>query len=120
MAAPRRPAPARPFRRAGAGNDGDDAFLLHEAVGPENGVPQEFFLGGYALLAVVLAMLFLRAPRNGSSLAFLLGLVWLGVSALADGILQQRFPLEDGSTLLGALTWLAVPLLALRKPPARG
>lgn len=97
----------------------DDAFLVHEAVGPENGVPQEFFLGSYALLAAVLAVLFLGAPRTGSSFAFFLGLVWLGLSALADGALQHRFLLEDGSKLLGALTWLAVPLIALGRPARR-
>ncbi len=92
----------------------DDAFLLHEAVGPENGVPQELFLCGYALLAAVLGLGFLRTPRAGTTVAFLLGLGWLGVSVLADTFLHHRFLLEDGSKLLGVLTWLAVPLLTLR------
>lgn len=92
----------------------DDAFLVHEAVGPENGVPQELFLGGYALLAAVLAVSFLRTPRSGSTVAFFLGVAWLGLSVLADALLHHRFLLEDGSKLLGVLTWLAVPLLTLR------
>lgn len=96
----------------------DDAFLLHEAVGPENGVPQGLFLCGYALLAAVLAVEFLRTPLAGSTVAFLLGLGWLGVSVLADAFLYHRFLLEDGSKLLGALTWLAVPLLTLRARPS--
>lgn len=98
----------------------DDAFLVHEAVGPENGVPQELFLGGYAALAAVLVVSFLRTPRAGSTVAFLLGLAWLGVSAVADTVLHHRFLLEDGSKLLGALTWLAVPLLTLRGRVPRG
>ncbi|WP_141242920.1 hypothetical protein [Geodermatophilus obscurus] len=92
----------------------DDAFLVHEAVGPENGVPQELFLSGYAVLAAVLVVSFLRTPRAGSTVAFLLGLAWLGLSAVADTVLHHRFLLEDGSKLLGALTWLAVPLLTLK------
>ena len=63
-----------------------------------------------------------RRPRRGvpphpladSTVAFLLGLGWLGVSVLADTFLYHRFLLEDGSKLLGVLTWLAVPLLTLR------
>ena len=98
----------------------DDAFLVHEAVGPENGVPQELFLGGYAVLAAVLVVSFLRTPRTGSTVAFLLGLAWLGLSAVADTVLHHRFLLKDGSKLLGALTWLAVPLLTLRSRTPRG
>lgn len=98
----------------------DDAFLVHEAVGPENGVPQELFLGGYALLAAVVAVSFLRSPRAASTMAFLLGLMWLGLSAAADATLHHWFLLEDGSKLLGALTWLAVPLLTLRGRMPRG
>ncbi|HJX42277.1 MAG TPA: hypothetical protein VJ352_01275, partial [Geodermatophilus sp.] len=85
----------------------DDAFLVHEAVGPENGVPQELFLCGYALLAAVLTVEFLRTPLAGSTVAFLLGMGWLGLSVLADAFLHHRFLLEDGSKLLGVLTWLA-------------
>ncbi len=92
----------------------DDAFLVHEAVGPENGVPQEVFLGAYAVLAGVLVAWFLRTPGTPGTVAFLLGLAWLGVSVLVDVTLRHQFLLEDGSKLLGAMTWLTVPLLTLR------
>jgi len=94
----------------------DDAFLLHEAVGPENGVPQALFLGLYGVMAAVLLVAYTRSPRTGSSIAFLIGAVLLGASVLVDELLTHRFLLEDGCKLLGALVWVAVPLLALRRP----
>lgn len=89
----------------------DDALLLHEAVGPENGVPQELFLGAYAVSAVALLALFLRPPRTAVTVAFFLGAVLLGVSVIADEFFKNLL-IEEGAKLLGTFVWIAVPVLA--------
>lgn len=98
----------------------DDAFLLHEAVGPENGVPQMAFVVVYAVAGLALLAMFLRAPRNGASIALLVGGALLALALLADQVLVANFVLEDGAKLLGALVWIAVPLTALTARPGRG
>lgn len=97
----------------------DDAFLLHEAVGPENGVPQVLFMAVYAAAGLVLLVAFLSAPRNGSSVALILGGGLLALALLADQLLVGGFLLEDGAKLLGTFVWIAVPLAALTKRPTR-
>ena len=92
----------------------DDALLLHDEVGPINGVPQEVFLAGYALAALLLLVPFLRRPWTASSVAFLLGAALLGLSLVADQLFPGLHLLEDGAKLLGVLLWTTVPVLALR------
>ena len=98
----------------------DDAFLLHEAVGPENGVPQVVFLGLYGLMGAVLLIGYARAPWSGTSLAFLAGGVLLATSVFVDELWRGHFLVEDGTKLLGTLVWISVPLLALRRPHRLG
>lgn len=92
----------------------DDALLLHDEVGPINGVPQEAFLAGYALAALLLLVPFLRRPRTASSGAFLFGAALLGLSIVADQLSPGLHLFEDGAKLLGVLLWTTVPVLALR------
>jgi hypothetical protein len=98
----------------------DDAFLLHEAVGPENGIPQVLFLGVYGLMGAALLVGFARAPWTGRSLAFLTGGAFLAISVFTDEFVRGRFLIEDGAKLLGCLVWIAVPLLSLRRPHQPG
>lgn len=94
----------------------DDAFLLHEAVGPENGVPQVVFVVAYAVAGLALLAMFLRPPRSGSSIALVVGGALLALALLADQVMAKNFLLEDGLKLLGILVWMAVPLTALPRP----
>ncbi|MGY1622103.1 hypothetical protein ACI789_07915 [Geodermatophilus sp. SYSU D00965] len=94
----------------------DDALQVHDEVGPQNGVPQIAFMVVYALAAAALSLAFLRRPRAAATAAFLLGAVFLGASVFVDQLLRHAFLLEDGAKLLGALVWLTVPVLSVRRP----
>jgi hypothetical protein len=92
----------------------DDAFLLHEGLGPENGVPQGVFLVVYAGAGVAVATMFLRRPWTGVTVSFFVGGALLGLSLAVDVVFGDVYAVEDGAKLLGALVWLTVPVLALR------
>lgn len=92
----------------------DDALLLHDAVGPNNGVPQEVFLAVYAVVAILLTTSMLRDPHRGVAVAFVLGAALLAVSAGFDQMFSGAHLVEDGAKLLGALVWLTLPMLACR------
>jgi hypothetical protein len=94
----------------------DDALQVHDEVGPQNGVPQIAFMVVYALAAAALSLAFLRRPRAAATAAFVLGAVFLGASVVVDQLLRHAFLLEDGAKLLGALVWLTVPVLSVRRP----
>jgi len=99
----------------------DDAFLLHEDVLPELGLPEPAPMLGYALAAVaVLALLRRSAPRDVQ-----LPVVVAGALLAASIGLDRAVPglalvvLEDALKLLGAFQLLAVPaLVAARLVPA--
>ncbi|MGY1845736.1 MULTISPECIES: hypothetical protein [unclassified Blastococcus] len=118
-------APAQRGRLVGLGTlvlvlAADDALLLHETIGPLLGVPQELILAGYAALTAVLLIAFLRPPRDLVCAVFVLGAALLGASVALDQFAEGRHLLEDGAKLLGALTWLTVPVLVvLRRPDGR-
>jgi len=89
----------------------DDSLQLHEVAGPDNGIPQSWFLALYAGTGIVLLMLFLRGGRPGPLLAFVLGVGLLGISVVFDEFVpRQILIIEDGTKLLGAIMWLAVPV----------
>ncbi len=90
----------------------DDTLLLHDAVGPNNGVPQEAFLVVYAVTAALLSVVVMRGPDRGVLLAFVLGAALLAVSVVYDQLLADQHLIEDGAKLLGALVWLTVPVIA--------
>ncbi|WP_222265917.1 hypothetical protein [Modestobacter marinus] len=90
----------------------DDALQLHEVAGPDNGIPQPWFLALYAASGLVLLALFVLGGRPGPLIAFLLGLGLLGISVAFDEVVsRQILIIEDGSKLMGAVMWLAVPVI---------
>jgi hypothetical protein len=93
----------------------DDALMIHETVGPENGIPQVLFLAAYAGVGATLLLMFLRPPLHGAAAAFLLGTGLLAASVGVDVFLHHAFLAEDGTKLLGTLVWLTVPVLLLRQ-----
>jgi hypothetical protein len=92
----------------------DDALMIHETVGPENGIPQVLFLAAYALVGATLLLMFLRPPVQGAAVAFLAGTGLLAASVAVDVFLHHAFLAEDGAKILGTLVWLTVPVLLLR------
>ena len=107
----------------------DDALMLHDEVGPELGLPEEGFELLYAAIGILLLWGALRSAagvgaeeglsrfrvQNLSSggRAFILGLLFLGVSVVVDQTIHGQPLWEDAPKLLGALVWLTVPLLEL-------
>ncbi len=90
----------------------DDALQLHVFAGPDNGIPQSWFLALYAGAGALLLVLFLCGGQPGPTAAFQLGFALLGVSAAFDEVADSEVSIvEDGSKLLGAIMWLAVPVI---------
>jgi hypothetical protein len=96
----------------------DDALMLHEGLGPENGVPQWLFLAIYAVAGLSVAWLFLQPPWTDATVGFVLGGLFLGLSLGVDILFGEVYLVEDGSKFLGALVWTTVPLLYLRQTTA--
>ena len=107
----------------------DDALLLHDEVGPELGLPEEGFELLYAAIGIFLLWGAFRSASDvrpedhlsrfrvqnlsAGGRAFILGLLLLGVSVVADQTIHGQPLWEDTPKLLGALVWLTVPLLEL-------
>ena len=107
----------------------DDALLLHDEVGPRLGLPEVGFDLLYAALGVLLLLRAFRPAVNvrpedrlsglrvqnlsAGGRAFILGLLLLGVSVVADQTIHGQPLWEDTPKLLGALVWLTVPALEL-------
>lgn len=89
----------------------DDSFMLHETVGPSQGVPDVAFYVVYAVAGGALLLRTLRRLRDSASVAFLAGGAFLALSIVADIALTDQFLLEDGGKLVGGLLWLTVPVL---------
>jgi hypothetical protein len=87
----------------------DDALLLHESVGPEHGVPEAVFLVAYGLVGLLLSWSMLRDANRGLAVTFLIGAALLALSIGFDLVFSDRFLLEDGAKLMGALVWLTLP-----------
>ncbi len=106
----------------------DDALQLHETVAPRLGVPEGLLPVAYGVGGLVLLQLCRRAGWAGSGWALLTGGALLGLSVGVDAVDQLvlhgadgwAVVLEDGAELLGAMAWLAVPVLvhAERAPAA--
>ena len=107
----------------------DDALLLHDEIGPELGLPEEGFDLLYAAIGIFLLFGAFRSafdvrPENDLSRfrvqnlsaggrAFILGLLLLGVSVVAEQTIHGQPLWEDTPKLRGALVWLTVPALEL-------
>ena len=92
----------------------DDLFLLHEAVLPELGVPEELTMGFYAAFAAVLFLRFFRLILRHEPLILLASLGMLALSIFID-LLAVHIPfvtrlrlyaVEDGAKVIGILLWL--------------
>lgn len=90
----------------------DDALMLHESVAPELGIPEVLFLAFYGVYGFVLLWRFARPKLAAGTGPLVLGAVLLAMSAAID-VINRAIIVEDGLKLLGALVWLAVPVLTL-------
>jgi hypothetical protein len=91
----------------------DDAMLVHDQIGPGHGVPEKLFPVVYAIFALLLLREMLRGSTRAVIVTFLLGAAFLAVSTGFDVVFHDLSILvEDGSKLLGAMTWTTVPVLA--------
>lgn len=107
----------------------DGALMLHEQVGPAVGVPDLAWPAVYGVVAAVLLWCLARERARGPLTALLAGLVLLalslGIDVLDEAVLHLTagwlIVAEDGFKLLGAMAWLALPVLlhAHRARPRR-
>jgi hypothetical protein len=110
----------------------DDAFLLHERVGPRLGVPQPAIMAGYVLLLILFVLRYRQHLRRGSVGLLAAAAVFLALSLALDffGDLDdfarsaQFEPFEDTAKLLGLVSWIAyfshlalVSLIDAARPP---
>lgn len=97
----------------------DDALLLHEKAGPALGIPDLAWPALYGAVSAVLLWRLLRVRALGAAAALVVGLVLLaeslGIDVLDEMVLHMTagwlIVAEDGSKLMGAMVWLAVPVL---------
>lgn len=88
----------------------DDAYLLHETVGPSKGVDEVWFYAVYAAVGASLLVPVVRGRRDAAVVAVLVGFGLLGLSIGADLVLDDQFLIEDGLKLVGALALLSAPV----------
>lgn len=87
----------------------DDAFLLHEVILPEFGVPQNAVLATIALLAAGYALVAWRRVMASDPLLFLAAGAALATSMAVDTIFHSLDAhlvyLEDGAKFIGIFCW---------------
>ncbi|CAN5748066.1 hypothetical protein BH20ACT6_BH20ACT6_07840 [soil metagenome] len=84
----------------------DDTMLVHEAILPRIGVPEDLLLAAYALAGLALAWSwFWSTWRAEVTAAFVAGAAALAVSVAVDLVSKELFLLEDGAKLIGVLAW---------------
>ncbi|WP_369132685.1 hypothetical protein [Modestobacter sp. I12A-02662] len=101
----------------------DDAFMLHESVGPYAlGLPQVGFYVVYACLGAGVLWLLARSAERTVTRVYVLGGVLLVTSILIDLVRPDVVYVEDTFKLLGALVLATVPILAYaaRRPALSG
>lgn len=84
----------------------DDFFMLHEAVYPKFGLPEELVVGLYALVLLLLMLRFRRQLLDGELLLFVIGCVLFAGSALVDMRVRDATALEDILKVAGIASWL--------------
>lgn len=92
----------------------DDAFLLHEKVFPFLGVPELAVYAGYGGLALGFLFRFRSLISGTESVLLGAALTFFAVSIAVDLLLpsgvvgrNMHYLLEDGSKLVGIVSWLA-------------
>lgn len=96
----------------------DDALMLHERVGPHLGVPDLAWPAVYGAATMVLLWRLVRSRAPGPATALVVGFAFLACSLAVDVVDEALLHLaggwlivvEDGSKLLGAMAWVAVPV----------
>ncbi len=84
----------------------DDTMLVHEAVLPRLGVPEDLVLAVYAAAGLALFVgWFWSLRRTYVGAAFLAGAALLALSVAVDLVSSSLFLLEDGAKLAGVLAW---------------
>lgn len=91
----------------------DDAYMLHETVGPSKGVDEIWFYVAYALTAAALFVPVLRGRLGTATTPVVVGFLLLGASIVADVTLADQYLMEDGIKFLGAMALLVAPATAL-------
>ncbi len=91
----------------------DDLFLLHETILPHYlAIPQNLVLGAYAVLGVAYLIRFWKMMAQTDWLLIGIAFAGLGLSVVFDTVLKplefsQQSLLEDGSKLIGIVSWTA-------------
>jgi hypothetical protein len=90
----------------------DDLFLYHEEVFPEYlHIPQKAVLAGYGIMIFLYLIRFRKTIIQTEFLVLLFSFGFFGLSIIIDWIPQSTIPehhlFEDGSKLLGILSWFA-------------
>lgn len=88
----------------------DDAFMLHESVGPYYGVPEWAFFAAYALAGLGLALMSLRLRSFVTKVVFVAGIGLLAAGLGADVLWDDPFLVEDGLKLMGVAVLGTVPI----------
>lgn len=88
----------------------DDMFLFHEAVFPRLGVPEKVVFGSYAIFLLLYLVKFYPLILKTEYILMAMSLFFFGTSVMLDlvplpGI--NPFLLEDGTKLIGIISWLA-------------
>lgn len=93
----------------------DDAYLLHEIVLPQLGIPQTIVIGLHG--GIILSYLWLQRAFMGAPYRWLLGLalfafaVSVGVDQLFHSILPIWIVVEDGPKFIGIVCWFLLHLM---------
>src|SRR4051812_16682056 len=101
----------------------DDAFMLHESVGPYAfGLPQAGFYAVYACLGLGVLWLLVKSGERTVTRVYVLGGALLAGSILIDLVRPDLVFVEDCFKLLGALVLVTIPILtqAARGNGSRG
>lgn len=91
----------------------DDAYMVHESVAPELGVPEQAIYVLYAAVGAWLVVYSVRHHRDDSTLALVVGGGFLAISSAVDLTFSGQYLAEDGAKLMGALVLLTVPMMTL-------
>ncbi len=90
----------------------DDAFMLHESVGPYAlGLPQVGFYVVYLCLGLGVLWLLVRSGERTVIRVYVLGGVLLVSSILIDLVRADLVYIEDAFKLLGTLVLVTIPIL---------